>query len=152
MAEPSFEELLNTEVATVERPPPMPEGTWSFMVLSYENIKSSQKNTPGVQFTLKPIGAGDDVEADALEEYLEKVVLADVKKAGNDTTFWMTGAALPMLREFIEKLGIDITGKTFKQALADAPGCEVKGLVRHAASQREGDDSVYANIQGYLEA
>jgi len=143
MPDPSFEALLNTQVEDAERPPPMPEGTWTFQIKTHRHMNSSRKGTPGVEFEVTPTGWDDDVDADEVAAYTEKVDLKEKKIAGNDTTFWITKDALPMLRDFLEKMGLDTNSRTFKQCLPDTTGCQVKGLVRH----NPGDDgNTYANI------
>lgn len=145
-----FEELLNTDASTVERPPPQPVGTWRYQVKKYERIQSPEKQTPGIQFTLICVGVGDDVDKEELEAYSLKVDWQKKEVANFDTTFWITDDALAMLREFLEKLGLDVTGRSFKNLLPDSVGCEILGLVRHKPSTKEGEeDRTFSNIVKY---
>ncbi len=146
MADPDFTSLLDTEVEEAKRPPVIPQGTWTMMVKSYKEVTSSQKGTPGVEFTLVLQSPGDDVDIAALEAFSEK---ADITKRQMRHSFWVTDGALFMMREFIEHCGISHTGKTFKQVLPEVVGQAVKAYVNQTPSRRPGDDSVFNEITSF---
>jgi hypothetical protein len=64
----SFESILDTPADAVERPKPLPAGTYDCIVKGlFEQGESSQKNTPFVKFTYAIQAAGEDVDSDELE-------------------------------------------------------------------------------------
>lgn len=63
---PSFSDLMSTPVNELEMPPPLPVGNYVFLITAYEIGESSNKGTPFVGFTLRPLQALDDVDQEAL--------------------------------------------------------------------------------------
>lgn len=121
--------LLDTQADDVEAPKPMPVGEYTFRVSRYETGESSQKNTPFVRYFLQPIAAGDDVDEELLSE------ISDWQQKEMRVTFYITDKAMFMLRDFLENAcQIEVEGKTFKELLPEAVGCEVIGTV----TQQEG--------------
>ena len=144
----TFESILDTPADAVERPKPIPIGTYDAIVQGlYEEGKSSQKQTPFVQFAFAITGAGEDVDEDELAEVggLEGKVLKN-----NSTKFYTTPDALWRLTEAMEAMGVDLEGKTIRQSLAETPNCAVKILVIHEASQ-DGEQK-FASLKKILPA
>ena len=66
--QPSFESILDTPATEVERPKPIPAGTYDVIVKGlYEQGESTQKKTPFVRFIYAIQSAGEDVDPDELE-------------------------------------------------------------------------------------
>ncbi|HOA52104.1 MAG TPA: hypothetical protein PKI05_07590, partial [Thermogutta sp.] len=66
---PNFASILDESPTEIDRPKPIPTGTYLCRVQgSPVYDKSSKKGTPFVQFTLKPISAEDDVDEEDLAE------------------------------------------------------------------------------------
>src|ERR1700761_2137776 len=143
----SFESILDTPAAEVERPKPLPIGTYTAIVKGlYEEVISNQKKTPGVQFTFALTSAGEDVDAEELEAMGG---ITDKFLKNNSTTFWLTPDSLWRLTEFLEQAcGIDMDGKTVRQALADTPNTEVRLVIIHEANQS--GDQKFASIKKFL--
>lgn len=146
-AAPSFESILDTPAAEVERPKPLPIGTYTGIVKGlYEEGTSSQKKTPFVQFTIALTSAGEDVDADELEEIGG---ITDKFLKNNSTCFYLTPDALWRLTDFLESAcKIDLSDKTVRQALGDTPNTEVRLVIIHEANQS--GDQKFASVKKFL--
>ena len=93
----SFESILDTPATEVERPKPLPAGTYSCIVRGLpEYGESSQKKTPFVRFTLAVQAAGDDVDTDELQE------IGGIADKTIRNTFYTTPDALFRLTDFLD--------------------------------------------------
>lgn len=127
---PDFNQLLSTKMEDVKAPPPIPAGTYSAVIQSYELLESSQKKTPFVRFWIRPTDAKEDVDATALQAY------GDLSKAKLRKDFFLTEDAFYRLKQFLEEtLGIDGTGKTFNECLAQTTGASVVMSVKQSLAQ-----------------
>jgi hypothetical protein len=146
---PKFESILDTPVADVERPKPMPAGTYDCIVRGlYEQGESSKKKTPFVKFTYAFQAALDDVDEDELREML-------TDKDGNVTpitertikdTYYTTPDALFRLTDALEAMGIeDLDKKSIRQALSETPNASVRVVIGHRAS--EDGESIFAEVK-----
>lgn len=61
-----FSTLLSVPTENVERPVPMPAGTYQGIIKKYTLGETSGKKTPYVRFTIGQISAEDDVDAEAI--------------------------------------------------------------------------------------
>lgn len=145
MSNPNFSAILDKPVTEVVRPKPIPVGTYTCIVDGVPKFdKTKNENaTDTVEFTLKPVSAGPDVDQTGLQEALNGKTLSDIKLRAN---FFITEAAVYRLDSFLfEHLGIDF-GTSRKEAISQAPGRQVLATVIHAAS-KDGQ-AIYANIGG----
>lgn len=128
-ASPNFGALLDTPSQEVHAPPVFPAGMWQWRVVGQPRFdKSSKKGTEFVEFTLKPMAAGEDVDQDALNDFgsfAEKTLPA---------TFYITEKSLFMLKEFLDHCGIPDEG-SLRQRIDQAMNSEVIGFIRHEASE-----------------
>lgn len=154
MAKPqqqTFESILDTPADEVERPKPMPAGTYDIVVKGlYEEGVSSQKKTPFVRFTYGFLSAGEDVDEDELTQLLtdkEGNVHPITERTIKDT-YYTTPDALFRLTDTLENMGIDMEGKTVRQALDDTPNSSLRIIVGHRAS--EGGDQIFAEVKKTL--
>jgi len=124
---PDFNALLQKNVGEVERPKPFPVGTYSLTVLRSEFGESSQKKTPYVRFHFRATGYDTDVDAEMLPpNWQERELRRD---------FYLTDDALFMLSDFLQILGL--SGMPMDQAIARAPGAQVKGYVTQRPNQND---------------
>jgi hypothetical protein len=137
----TFESILDTPATEVERPKPVPVGTYTALVQGlYEEGVSSQKKTPFVQFAFCIQSAGDDVDEDELREWATakdgsvRSLTGTVLK-NNSTKFYTTPDSMFRLTDFFEHCGIEQDEKTIRQCLGDTPNCQIDILVGHVASQ-----------------
>jgi hypothetical protein len=137
----SFESILDTPADDVERPKPLPIGTYDAIVHGlYEEGVSSQKKTPFVQFAFLIQSAGDDVDDTELGAWAtgkdgSMRNLAGTVFKNNSTKFYTTPDSMFRLTDFIGHCGIDQEGKTVRQCLAETPNCSVRIQIIHTASQ-----------------
>lgn len=137
MARPNFTSLLDKAPSDVEKPKPCPEGSYLWVINGlYREDKSSKKQTPFVEFALKCVSPGDDVDPDMLEAFLTlpdgtKKPLSEITQRA---TFYLTDSSVWRLKDFLDKLGIDVDeAESFRQALEETPNCQVVGYVHHEA-------------------
>ena len=136
----SFESILDTPATEVERPKPLPAGTYSCIVRGLpEYGESSQKKTPFVRFTLAVQAAGDDVDTDELQE------IGGIADKTIRNTYYTTPDALFRLTDFLEHCGIDADGKTVRQMIDETPTAAVDILVGHRAS--EDGQQIFAEVK-----
>lgn len=134
-----FEGLLDTNLDEVEKPKPLPEGSYLTRVVSYEETISSKKKTPGLKFTFEIIEPMDDVDESEIE------AVGGVVGKNQRTTYWLTEGSMFMLKEFLEEhVGVDIEG----QKLSDAIQAAVNEVVVINVSHRmTDDDRIFAEIK-----
>lgn len=135
----SFSSILDKQSSEIERPKPIPVGTYLCTVVGLpEHGKSSKKETPFVRFTLKPISAEEDVDEDKLKE------MGGLEGKTLRATYYDTENSGYRLVEFLEHCGIDMEGKTPRQALDETPNASVKVFVIHESGAN--NESIYANV------
>lgn len=146
MSNPNFASILDEAPTEIDRPKPLPAGTYSFIVAGtpiYD--KSSKKGTPYVEFTLRPIAAESDVDEDELSEmggFENKTVRA---------TFYLTEDAVYRLDEFHEHCGLDLADPISRRQRNDeVVNAEVRGVIKHATSQD--GTQIYAQLARTLPA
>jgi hypothetical protein len=153
---PTFESILDMPAADVERPKPLPTGTYDAIVQGlYEEGISSQKKTPFVQFAFAIQAADEDVDEDEITAYLTSKdssvkPLAGVVLKNNSTKFYTTPDSMFRLTDFFDHCGIDQEGKTVRQCLSETPNCSVKILISHVASQD--GEQIFAEVKKTMPA
>lgn len=150
VSQPSFEDALNVPMHEVTRPKPLPQGTYTFNVLSWREDKSSKKQTAFVEYTLQPIAFEEDVDESEVD---------DMGGLANRTirhTFYLTPDAMWRLRKFLEDCGVDVGNKRNPKMAGDlipqAVGAQVLGHVKHEPSRAIGSTDVYAVISSTAKA
>jgi hypothetical protein len=143
---PNFSTLLDDSPDHVERPKPLPQGTYTFVVGAWTVGKSSKKGTPFVEFAMRPIAAGEDVDEDALNE------MGGFDGKNMRVTFYTTEDAIYRLDEFHEHCGEDIDGTTSRRQRNDnVVNAQVQGYVTHRqADQNDPNSAVFAEIRRTL--
>lgn len=126
---PNWEEILKTDVATVEPPKPLPTGTYVFAVNKATFGESSKKKTPQVAFEVKVVDVKEDVDKAALAEFSKKQNLATESL---ELIYYFTDKSLHMLRKFVEACGVKIGGgKTFADCIPETTGAMFVGTIKH---------------------
>ena len=141
----TFESILDTPATEVERPKPLPAGTYDAIVKGLpEYGESSQKKTPFCRFTYAIQAAGDDVDTDELETIggLEGKTIRD--------TYYTTPDAIFRLTDTLERMGIDAEGKTIRQMIDETPNCSIRVVVGHRAS--EDGQQIFAEVKRTMKA
>lgn len=136
MTTANFNAILSKQVEEVERPKPLPVGTYLFNIVRHEFGESQQKKTPYVRFICKPMMAQDDVDKSMLPENWQS------KEFRQD--FYLTDEAMFRLRDFLETIQVSVSGRTFAAAIPDTTNRQFLGTVTHTIG-KDGK-SVYAEI------
>jgi len=131
MSGPNFTELLGSAtLGSIEKPKPLPQGSYVAIIKKSEYDKSSKKQTPFVRFHMDIVQAMEDVDEAALEAY------GDVSGKSIRTDFYLTEGALFQLQDFIlYHIGLDLTGQTLEQAIPECVNQQVGVRIEHEASQ-----------------
>lgn len=139
-----FTQLLSKNLDDVERPEPLPEGSYLTSIVGYKTVESAKQQTPGVEIELKIVAPGEDVDPDAYAK------IQNPQDKTLKTQFWLTEGSMWRLKDFLEKAGCDLTGKSFAEVLADIAGQQIVSIVSH----RVGNDneSVFAEVKRFLKA
>lgn len=132
---PSFGSILERAPTEVERPKPLPQGSYITTIVGQPRYdKSSKKQTEFVEFTHKFVSADDDVDADEL-----KVYLGDDKKLSDVTlknTYYLTEGSVYRLDEFHEHCGIELDPKVSRRERNEqTPGAQIGVYIAHEPSQ-----------------
>jgi hypothetical protein len=145
----SFASLLDTPFAQISRPKPAPHGTYLAMVKGLPRYdKSTKKGTPFSEYTMQLLESQDDVDSDALTEWLtkgngESVPLHDKTMR---LTFYHTPDSLWRLEKFLKDLGLE--AEDDDQSIGDVeqmtPGRQCYVHVKHSPS--DDGETMFANI------
>lgn len=142
----NFSDLLSVDVATIEKPKPLPIGTYSALVLKYELGKTTgDRQAPYIKYFFKPLSAGADVDSEALAgvaNWTDKML---------NFTFYLDPESLYKLNNFVANTGLElVSGTKLESYLTDTVGKIVSISVMHALS-KDGQDT-YANIAKVMKA
>lgn len=144
----SFASILDRPSTEIERPKPLPQGTYTTVVNGLPRYdKSSKKQTDFVEFILKPLAAGEDVDQEDLNAWMQKP--DGTSRALNDAqvkaTYYLTEDAAWRLKKFLEDIGTTDEDGSLRQRIEMAPGRQVNIFIGHRAS--EDGQSVFAEIK-----
>lgn len=138
MATQTFTSILDRQSSEIERPKPIPVGTYTGIVKGLPRYdKSSKKQTEFVEFNIELQSAEDDVDAEAL------ATLGGIAGKSTKDTYYLTEDAAWRLKEFLDNLGIEDEG-TLRSRIEEAPGKQIKLFIKHEPSQD--GQSVFARI------
>jgi hypothetical protein len=130
-----FRALLGVKGSAVEKPKPLPVGTYYAQVTGWEPTESSQKKTPGVKIGFQLTSADADVDQ---EQLAEVGGAAAVGKRKLSTTFWLTEDSTYRLKEFVENAcKIDMSERTFAECLPECIQATVKLALKHRLSEKQ---------------
>lgn len=132
--------ILSKAPSEVERPKPYPVGSYVTLVQGMPRFdKSSKKQTEFVEFTLKFLAAGEDVDEADLAS------MGGIKEKTIKATYYLTETALWRLKEFLEACGIDVdNAESFQAAIEKTPGKQVGIFVTHEAGND--GESIFARV------
>ena len=137
MSNANFASILDRPASEIERPKPLPIGTYLTIIKGLPRYdKSSKKQTDFVEFTHEIIAAADDVDEALLQE-AGGLTLKDGTPRMIKNSYYLTDDAGWRLRKFLEDCGFDFSdGKTsMRDAVESTPNCEVHIMIKHEASQ-----------------
>lgn len=129
----NFASILDKPATEIERPKPLPVGTYLAVIKGLPRYdKSSKKQTDFVEFTASIMSAMDDVDK------------AELGEAGGTNgkeiklTYYITEDAAWRLKKFLDDLGYGDAmdeGATLRQCAEQAAGSQVYVQMKHRASQ-----------------
>lgn len=137
---PNFTSILDRPASSIEKPKPWPVGTYTAVVTGLpRQDKSAKKQTPFVEFTLKPLQAEEDVDQEALE------AMGGLGEKTIRNTYYTTEDATWRLIKFLEDCGLEAEeDESIRQLLDKTPGCQVKINIKHRAS--DDGETIFAEI------
>lgn len=148
MATPSFSSILDRQSTEIERPKPIPIGTYLAVVKGQPRMdKSSKKQTPFVEFTLAIVQASDDIDEDSLKAYLTRAdgSSKSLQEQSIRATYYLTEDAAWRLTKFLDDCGTDAE-QTVGQRVNEAINCQVWANIKHEPS--EDGESIFARLSG----
>lgn len=142
MSGPDFTELLSTsKLGEIEKPKPLPPGSYVALVKRQEYDKSSKKQTPLARFYLEVQSAMEDVDAEALAAF------GDVKGKTLKHDLYITESSLFMLQDFVlNHIGLDLEGKSLEEAIPECVNQLVGVRVKNEIAQD--GETTYATLEG----
>lgn len=141
---PNFGSILDTQSSAVERPKPLPVGTYTCVIQGLPRFdKSSKKQTEFAEFKLKVLAAGEDVDTDDLTAMLGEKTLGDIPLKD---TYYLTEDAIWRLKKFLDDCGIEEDDLTLRQRIEQTPGCQIAVTIKHEASQD--GEAIFARVNG----
>lgn len=150
---PNFSALLDRAPSEVERPKPLPAGTYMTIIEGLPRYdKSSLKQTDFVEFTHRIISAGEDVDQAELDAALtspdgQKKPLNEVRMKNQ---LYVTENSLWRLKDFLQNLGFDIESDEFslRDLCESTAGKECLVFIKHQPSQD--GQAIFARIDRTL--
>ena len=127
-----FQSILDKPASAIERPKPIPPGTYLTVVQGLPRYdKSSKKQTEFVEFTLALAAAMDDVDSEALEA--AGGIVGKTLRA----TYYLTEDAAWRLKKFLTDLGFDTESDKFtlRQMIEESVNQQVYAKVKQRPSQ-----------------
>ena len=136
---PNMTSVLDRPSNTIERPKPLPVGTYRWQVKGQPRFDKSKNGNAFAEFTLVPLEAGEDVDADALKEGLTVKATGEVKplaeKSMKSQFYYETDFGAAMLKEFVDHCGVENPEASLRERIPGCAGAQVLGHVRHQPTQ-----------------
>jgi len=140
--QPNFASILDEAPTEINRPKPLPVGTYICVVQGQPTYdKSNKKGTPFVQFTLRPVAAEEDVDPEELE------AMGGMENKTLRATFYLTEDAAYRLDEFHQHCGVDISDASVsrRHRNENIVNAQVRAVVSHRMA--EDGSQVYAELK-----
>jgi hypothetical protein len=138
---PNFSSILDTPADQIERPKPLPAGTYRAIVqgIPRQDV-SSKKQTPFVEFTLKLLAADEDVDQEEL------AAIGGLTDKTIKDTYYLTENSLFRVKDFLASCGVDVdSGASLRQLIEQTPNKEVGVFIAHEPSQD--GEAVFARVK-----
>ena len=139
----NWDEILSKKTDEISRPETVPVGTYIGVITEFKLDTSKNKGTPYCRYSIRPISPQGDVDQDALTKFggIEKLA----SKLLN-LDYYLTPDAQYRLKEFLERLGVGISGRSLQAVIPDAVNKQVRIHVTHALNRERPTDPPFANI------
>jgi hypothetical protein len=143
---PNFESILDKPASQIDRPKPIPMGTYVTLIKGQPRHDNAKTGTEFYEFTHQILEAGKDVDEDDLTAALTKASgeVTPLRDKSLRQTFYITEDSLYRLQEFGEHCGVDLEDVgSVRAMIAELPGKTVGVKVTHKPSD---SGVIYANI------
>ncbi len=134
----NISDILNRPAEDVEAPKPLPPGSYNCVIKGLpEQGESSKKKTAFLRFTFSITSTREDVDAEALEEFLtaKDGTKGDIRGRMVTSDYYLTDNALFMLTDMLAAIGIDFSGgKSISTAVDETPNMECVVFINHEPS------------------
>lgn len=132
---PDFASLLNKPAGEAKKPPVLDAGDYPGVIKSYEPGESSQKKTPFIRFQVGLTGWPEGADPQTREDGTP----IDLSTKTLRRDFFLTEDALWRLDEFLRSIGVEVSGRTYADALPETVGAGVLVEVRQGMNQQSND-------------
>lgn len=133
--------LSNAKLGEIEKPKPVPVGSYLAMVKNVEFKEGTgEKKTPFARVNLELVSAMEDVDQDALAS------AGGLQNKRTKVDFYLTDQAMFRLQDFILKdCALELNGMSLDQAIPQLTNQQVGVKIKHEVSTRD-PDTVYAIV------
>jgi len=146
MSDVNFGAILDRPSTEIERPKPLPVGTYVCVVKGLpRQDKSARKGTEFVEFTLQPLGIYENENGETDVDPDELAAMGGFEKRTIRATYYLTEDAIWRLKSFLDDLGIEEGDKSLRQRISESPGHQVLAVIAHQAS--DDGQNIYANLK-----
>ena len=142
----NFADALNRKADEIERPKPLPVGTYLCSIPNQPEMKKiGQKETPAAEYTVRVVSASDDVDQEALNQ------AGGAQGKNLRLTFYLTEESAYRYRDFlVDTLGIEPNGRTLGEMIPDSVNRMFYATIKHKPSQD--GTQIYTEISGTAKA
>ena len=129
-----LKDVLKTKCDDFDAPMTIPEGKWAFEVEDAGATDQKGDSPARVWFVLRPYAAGDDVDQEEAEEYLDGVedrspVFHSINVKNREGGYYV--------REFLRNIGVSIKGRDLEDAVKESAGTKCSATVSHDANEKD---------------
>lgn len=143
----NFQHLLSKPIDSVKRPVAKPAGTYFGQIIGHKFDESKQKKTPFVRFELGGVQPGPDIDQSLLVDAEGQPL--DLSKWHPYKDFYLTDDSLYRLKDFLDSLKINISGRQFGETIPETKGMPVQfDVTMEPASEGGGFYNNVGNIAG----
>lgn len=138
----NLQDILNTRADEVEKPKPLPVGTYTAKALKLAfDVTKSENQTPYARVTFGIEAPGPDVSSEALEAYGKSPIGKEINK-----DFYLTDDAMYRFTAFMQDaLGINLSGRTLRESASEIIGRRCLITVTQTPSKKD-PSVVYSNV------
>lgn len=133
----SYKDLLKSRPQDIKAPLPIPPGPYKVKIASYEFSAAGQKKTECVNFSLRLLEPGDEIDAELLEAAKD-----DLAKAKPNHRVYLTEDSLWVLKQFLVDVLHIPESDSFEEMLPLAVGKEFIALFEQVPSADDKDRMV----------
>jgi hypothetical protein len=127
-SQPSFASILDTRSGDIERPKPLPAGSYICLVVGQPRSDKASTGTEFLEFTFKILQPLEDVDEDAFKE---------MKGIGKTFTnrYYVTEEAKWRLKAFLDDCAVGDDDMSLAERIAEINGSKVIATLGHTSTQ-----------------